>query len=356
VTEPLHELADALLYEGYLLYPYSGAALKNVHRYPFGTLYPEAFCRAEDAGDASLARLECVVFGADARVSIEARFLQLEAGGAVARIVHAPHTGLAELARVERHVAFELSPLRGELVLCAAELDGGARKLSVTLRNRTVNEGRAWASRDEALSSALLSAHLLLRCEAGEFVSAIDPPAEARAMVESCRSVGMWPVLSGRPGSRDALLASPIILNDYPELAPESPGDFFDGTETDALLVLRILTLTDDEKQAMREGDPQARALLARTEAEGLARLARLHGRLAPRADLRPGARVRIKPRRRADILDLALAGKQATIEAVEHDLEGRAYVAVTVDDDPGKDLGAYGHRFFFAPEEVELL
>jgi len=77
------------------------------------------------------------------------------------------------------------------------------------------------------------------------------------------------------------------------------------------------------------------------------------------RFELRQGDRVRLRPSRRADILDLVLTGKTAVIEAIEQDLEGRIYVAVTVDDDPGKDLGALrqpGHRFFFDPEEVEPL
>jgi hypothetical protein len=76
-------------------------------------------------------------------------------------------------------------------------------------------------------------------------------------------------------------------------------------------------------------------------------------------AEVRPGDRVRLRPRGRADVLDLALAGKAATVEAIEQDYDGRAYLAVTVDDDPGKDLGLLrqpGHRFFFSPEEVEPL
>src|SRR5437763_834310 len=75
--------------------------------------------------------------------------------------------------------------------------------------------------------------------------------------------------------------------------------------------------------------------------------------------ELRAGDRVRLRPRGRADILDLALAGMTATVTAVEQDFDGRVYLAVTVDDDPGKDLGALrqpGHRFFFAPAEVEPL
>ena len=76
-------------------------------------------------------------------------------------------------------------------------------------------------------------------------------------------------------------------------------------------------------------------------------------------AEIRAGDRVRLCPRGRADILDLALAGKSATVEAIEQDYDGQVYLAVTVDDDPGKDLGLLrqpGHRFFFRPDEVEPL
>jgi hypothetical protein len=74
---------------------------------------------------------------------------------------------------------------------------------------------------------------------------------------------------------------------------------------------------------------------------------------------LRPGDRVRLWPLGRADILDLALEGKTGTIVGIEQDFEDRIYLAVTVDDDPGKDLGDLrqpGHRFFFGLEEVERI
>lgn len=73
--------------------------------------------------------------------------------------------------------------------------------------------------------------------------------------------------------------------------------------------------------------------------------------------DLRKGDRVRLWPSSRADIFDLALAGKTATIEAIEQTIEGEVQLAVTVDDDPGKDMGEIrqiGHRFFFRLDEVE--
>jgi hypothetical protein len=75
--------------------------------------------------------------------------------------------------------------------------------------------------------------------------------------------------------------------------------------------------------------------------------------------ELTRGDRVILRPKGRADILDIALDGKVAVIDGIEQDLEGGVHLAVVVDDDPGKDLGELkqpGHRFFFRPDEVEPL
>lgn len=357
MTRDARLVGDAVLHEGYLLYPYQTHALKNQHRYPFGTLFPEAFCRASDAGDAWSARVECVADGGpDARLAVQARFLVAQGAGATAREAAAAPARLGELAGAPAVTRFEVGALRGAIAIGAADAGGGRWTITVELQNETGLEAPERATREQALGRALCSAHLLLQLEGGGFVSAIDPPDDARALVDRCRSSGLWPVLVGEPGSRSALLAAPIILYDYPELAPESPGDFFDGLEIDELLTLRVLTLTDEEKRAAAEGDPQARALLERTEALGLERLGQLHGRLRTGPALGPGTRVRLHPRGRADIFDVALAGRTAVVERIERDLEGRRYVVVAVEDDPGQDLGAFGHRFFFRPEEVEVL
>ena len=74
---------------------------------------------------------------------------------------------------------------------------------------------------------------------------------------------------------------------------------------------------------------------------------------------LQPGDRVRLRPRPGADAFDLMLAGRLATIESIEQDFENRIYLAVTVDDDPGRELGRLrqpGHRFFYTTGEVEVL
>jgi hydrogenase maturation protease len=74
---------------------------------------------------------------------------------------------------------------------------------------------------------------------------------------------------------------------------------------------------------------------------------------------VQPGSRVRLQPRPGGDIMDLALTGKTAVIEAIEQDYEGKVHVCVVVDDDPGRDIGMMrqpGHRFFFDADEVEPL
>ncbi len=217
---------------------------------------------------------------------------------------------------------------------------------------------------DRKVLDSFVSTHWILGVRGGELVSLLDPPPPLRAAAESCRNLGVWPVLVGARGRRDTVLCSPIILDDYPAVAPESPGDSFDGTEIDELLTLSILALSAEERQRMAAADERTRALLERTEGLRPEQLQRLHGTLrrpAPAAGawLGPGDRVHLRPRGRADIFDLALAGRRATILSVEQDVEDRVYYTVTVDDDPGRDLGAEGkpgHRFFFAPEEVELV
>jgi hypothetical protein len=79
-----------------------------------------------------------------------------------------------------------------------------------------------------------------------------------------------------------------------------------------------------------------------------------------PTNDLfRVGDRVRIEPQRRADAFDVVLRGRAATICGIEHDVDGRVFATVTIDDDPGKDLGPSGkpgHRFFFELDELTLI
>ena len=216
--------------------------------------------------------------------------------------------------------------------------------------------------RDAAQLAAFLSTHVILGVEDGAFVSLIDPPEPLAQAARRCVNQSAWPVLVGNPGERDTLLCSPIILYDHPQIAPESPGDLYDGTEIDEILTLRILSMTAAEKQEMAATDERARALLVRTESLSQQQLLRLHGVMRSPPDalaLRVGDQVRLRPRSGGDVLDIALAGQVALIEAIEVDFENRVHVAVTLNDDPGRDLGRDrmpGHRFFFSPEEIESL
>jgi hydrogenase maturation protease len=114
----------------------------------------------------------------------------------------------------------------------------------------------------------------------GKFISLLEPPEELKDLAVSCENIGVWPVLIGMQGERDTMLASPVILYDYPQIAPESPGDLFDGTEIDEILALRIMTMTDAEKHEMRHADDRARRILERTEALPMEHLMKLHGTL----------------------------------------------------------------------------
>ncbi len=185
------------------------------------------------------------------------------------------------------------------------------------------------------------------------------------------------------------MLSSPIILYDYPQIAPESPGSLFDGTEIDEILSLRILTMTDAEKDEMRRCDERTRQILERTESMPPEQFMKLHGvlrELRPATgeasmnewewqlleekaaldhivvsgqEVRRGDRVRLFPRKGGDVLDIALHGQVATIESIEQDYEGKLHVCVVLDEDPGRDMGLLrqpGHRFFFDPSEIDPL
>ena len=132
--------------------------------------------------------------------------------------------------------------------------------------------------REAALEQSLVSAHTIMGVRSGEFLSLADPPDAYRTLAVSCQNVGTWPVLVGTPGDRDTLLSSPIILSDYPEVAPESPGDLFDGAEMDEILSLRILAMTDEEKREMAQSDARARRILERTEHLSAEHWMKLHG------------------------------------------------------------------------------
>jgi hypothetical protein len=148
----------------------------------------------------------------------------------------------------------------------------------VRIANSSRIESVGAIGREEALSLSLVSTHTILESREGEFVSLVDPPEIYRDFAQSCLNVGTWPVLVGEEGRRDTMLSAPIILYDYPQIAPESPGDLFDGAEIDEILSLRIMTLTEEEKREMRQSDGRARQILERTESMPEEQFMKLHG------------------------------------------------------------------------------
>jgi hypothetical protein len=168
--------------------------------------------------------------------------------------------------------------VEGVVEVSASEIEPCLFRLTIRTSNRTPLVDAGGSDRNGASLSALVSTHAILGVEGGEFVSLMDPPGPWRGAAAACRNVGAWPVLVGEEGKDNMMLSSPIILYDYPQVAPESPGDFFDGAEIDEMLALRIMTLTDEEKGVMASVDERAGALLARTEALAREPLLTLHG------------------------------------------------------------------------------
>jgi len=249
----------------------------------------------------------------------------------------------------------------------------GVLGLTVRVENTTPWQSDTELPRDILLRHALLSVHLLLHISNGSFISMIDPPPYLQPAAQRCTQQGLWPVLVGKPGDSTLILAAPIILYDYPQIAPESPLALFDATEIDELLTLRTLLLTEEEKQEVRATDPRVATLLEALEALPPDLLVRLHGairslrRVSPTHHvdalrcppaIAPGKRVRLRPALgRTDAQDLFLAGKVAIVEEVRTDITGCTYVGVTLADDPDADLFREWGRFrYFTLDELELL
>ncbi len=330
-------IADAVLYEGYILWPYRRSATKNQRRWTFGGVYPEGHSTGR-VDDPSLQQTQCLLEGdSETRLDVRVRFLHV-VERKIARATAAGETEYVDELDVgdERYLAWDeaaerevgaagLSPpdlvekphridvsvaagvgkeplaapageqvatlvrrwraLEGAVEIRAEHVRGGVFRLTVQTRNTSPWQG---GSRDDALRQTFVSTHTVLQAEAGSFVSLTDPPAEVRDVAEGCENIGTWPVLVGEEGDRHTLLSSPIILPDYPQISDDSPGDLFDGTEIDEMLTLNILGLSDAEKQEMRASDPRAREILDRTAALTPEQMMKLHGTVRELRAVRP--------------------------------------------------------------------
>ncbi|MGQ0464916.1 MAG: hypothetical protein ACT4QG_06310 [Sporichthyaceae bacterium] len=292
-------VADAVLYEGYVLYPYRASSAKNRARWQFGVLMPPAYV-AVDPSERSACRTEVVLEPAPGAVlHVQVRFLHAirRTGGSgpdwdetverqiafavdVADPDREHRFAFDAEDRIEDGVRRVTRALAGSVTLTTTELPGpyGALRVSAVVRNCGLGGG---ADRDEALGGALIAAHTLLAVDGGRFLSCTDPPEWARPVVAACANEGTWPVLAGPPDRPDAVvLSSPIVLADHPAIAPESPSDLYDSCEIDEILTLRTMTLTEAEKAEARATDPRAAAVLDHVDSLPPEHLDRLHGAL----------------------------------------------------------------------------
>jgi len=319
-------VADAVLYEGYLLYPYRSTSSKNQVRWQFGVLGPPGAAAAGLGEEPDMAT-ECLLrLGQDAALDVALRFLQLQSRSveraqpdgtftpvselssgdatwvtwdeAVAQELHFGPFELSQLRGGERpvvDVAVPVGedietlhdpsgavvgrlvrrrwPLTGELALSATE-DSGLLRVRVSVDNRAAPV----TDKAGAIRGSFIGTHMLLSVSGAAFVSLLEPPPDAVEAAARCRQRRCWPVLTGAEGDTDVVLASPIILYDYPAVAPESAGPLFDATEIDEILTLRVMTLTDEEKAAARATDAHAAAIIDRCDTMSPEEMQRLHG------------------------------------------------------------------------------
>ncbi len=393
---PARQIADAVLYEGYVLYPYRASSQKNQLRWQFGVLTPRAWSEA-GGSEPWFNQTELLIEpGENAAILLKLRFLQAQArtieeavdcrgsgfravssltvdgeelvtwdegieqeidaafdlatlldgeqevsftlsegreietirrgpqksSGSLATDPYpnpspvepgerlaSPHANIAPLSLHDGDSAYVESaepitplpahrergrgegysvagriirqrwPVQGLLRVSAEPLEGpyGVVKLRVRVENVTPWDVQT-ASRDTIVRRSLIAAHTMIAGEDGAFISLLEPPEWARPAVASCDNVKTWPVLVGDAGRPDLVLSSPIILYDYPAIAPESQGDLYDATEIDEILTLRTMALTAAEKREARATDARAAAIIDRVEEMPAELMDKLHG------------------------------------------------------------------------------
>jgi hypothetical protein len=308
-------VADAVLYEGYLLYPYRATSRKNQSRWQFGVLGPQGAADEGIGEDHTLSAQVLVRSTGVPSLSGMARFLQLQHRGAerdlgdrfapVEELSTPSASWLSWDEAVECEIAIDplpvaslprtldisvpagssiemldggrlvrtRRPVHGQLDV-SAERDGELVRVSFEMRN----VGPPAADKDESIATSLIGAHLLIEITDGEFISLLEPPDSAAAAVGRCSQHRCFPVLAGPPGENDLVLISPIILYDHPEIAEQSKGALYDSTEIDEILTLRIMTMTDEEKAQARATDPLAAQVIDRCDAMSPEAMLELHG------------------------------------------------------------------------------
>lgn len=309
-------IADAVLYEGYLLYPYRSTSSKNRSRWQFGVLGPPGAAAAGIGEDDTLSAQ--ILVDGTGQLTFVVRFLQVQhrsverddGGGRfrpVAELTSGPQSWVTWDEAVECERPFgpfavdaltspivlpvtaaageDVEPVRGGRLVrtraaisadltIRAEPDDGRYRIGVTIRNSAV----AQSDRDSATAVSLIGTHVIVEVVGAEFISLLEPVDSAADSAARCDHHRCFPVLAGAPGERDLILISPIILYDHPEIAEQSDGALYDGCEIDEILTLRVMTMTDEEKAQARATDPLAARIIDRCEAMSGDTLQRMHG------------------------------------------------------------------------------
>jgi hypothetical protein len=322
--EAARAVAEAVLYDGYVLQPERPSRRPNAERSRFGVLVPLGYSPA-DASERTFNQTECLLEGEHPHLSVRVRFLHLQrcdvesAFGtgfvaaealAVGATTYLPRdeaveaevsaqAAVTDLLRAPAEVRFrrpagqeyvliagspgtpgpdpvgrlvrERQALEGVVQLAAEPLHGpyGVTRIRVRVENRTQVGARTSMERPEALAHSLAATHVLLSATDGTFVSMLAPPDWAEGYVDRCDNIGTFPVLVGEPDRADMMLSSPIILHDHARLAPESPGSRPDSTGIERLLGVPTMSLSDIPPGAALDGDAPASAE-GRTEPRSL--------------------------------------------------------------------------------------
>jgi hypothetical protein len=269
------ELLHTLLWEGYALYPYTRGATKNATPTPFGIVYPPLYAATNAGARGSLTLRGLALAEPSAPLAAEVRFLQSSGSrheAAERRVSFAP-APLAEIAAQARSQAFHEDGLHASVRLSAEDLGAGRYAVDLLVEN-TTDFAADGAGRAEALGASLLSTLPFMQLLSGRFASPLEPAEGGHDVL----SENTFPVLA--TASDDVLLGATIMLPEHPQIAPESRGDLFDGTEIEEALLLHVLALSDDERASIERDDPAVRAMIERAAAATPAEILALHGRM----------------------------------------------------------------------------
>ncbi len=379
MSDQLEALVDSLLFEGYALYPYTPGAVKNATPTPFGIVYPPVYASTL-ASTFDHLELRCVLQAPpDGVLRAELRFLipggerhratqaRVELPGAMVGAL-----GVAPAEKESRVQSEAGRELVVGMALTTSQLGDGIYEVALRVENRTVVS--SGLDRAGALGRSLISTHPILHVSGGRFVSPLE---------RHCASVNTFPVLAS--AADDVVVGATIVLPDHPQIAPESRGSLFDGTEIEEALLLHVQALSDGEREEIERQDPAVREMIARAAAATREEIVALHGRvtlrdpetteppteppglLDPRAGedqvdvgsktFRRGGKVVIKPGPDADLHARMLDGRSATVERIFTDYDGKTHLGLTIDDDPGQDLMRdTGRYLYFFAHEVEVI